>query len=128
MARKTPGHDAVPLLEWVAAALGLLVLLAMLSVMALEIFSGGDDDLPLLSVRIEAVSATPAGHAAQFVVSNRSSQTAAAVQVEGKLGDEVASASIDYVPGRSEARGGLLFRGDPRTGAVELSVTGYELP
>ena len=128
MARKTPRRDAVPLLEWAAAGLGLLVLLLMLWVMVSEIASGGDDDVPLLSARIEAVTATPAGNIAQIVVANRSSQTAAAVQVEGKLGDEVASASIDYVPGRSEARGGLLFQGDPRTGAVKLRVIGYELP
>ncbi|MGH6707194.1 MAG: hypothetical protein ACREB1_10345 [Sphingomicrobium sp.] len=128
MARKAPRRDAVPLLEWAAAGLGLLVLLVMLWVMAGEIVSGGDDDVPLLSVRVEAVTATPAGHVVQFRITNRSAQTAAAVQVEGKLSDEVATASVDYVPGRSEARGGLLFEGDPRTGAVELRVTGYELP
>ena len=128
MARKSPRRDAVPLLEWAAAALGLLVLLLMLWVMVGEILSGGDDDVPLLSARIAEVTDTSTGHVAQIVVTNRSGQTAAAVQVEGKLGDEVASASIDYVPGRSEARGGLLFQGDPRAGAVELRVTGYELP
>ncbi|MGH6729614.1 MAG: hypothetical protein ACREBK_05630 [Sphingomicrobium sp.] len=118
----------MPLLEWAAAGLGLLVLLVMLWVMAGEIVSGGDDDVPLLSVRVEAVTATPTGHVVQFRITNRSAQTAADVQVEGKLSDEVATASVDYVPGRSEARGGLLFEGDPRTGAVELRVTGYELP
>lgn len=128
MARNPAQRDAVPLLEWAAAALGLLVLLVMLLVMVREIVSGVDDDVPLLSARIAEVTDTPTGHVAQIVVTNRSSQTAAAVQVEGKLGDEVASASIDYVPGRSEARGGLLFKGDPRSGAVELRVTGYELP
>ena len=127
MARKASRRDPIPALEWVSAALGLLVFVAMLTVLASEALVGGGDDVPLLSVRVEAVAPVGGGHVARIVISNRSAQTAASVQVEGRLGDETANATIDYVPGHSEARGGLIFKGDPRAG-LELAVLGYELP
>ncbi|HVF36646.1 MAG TPA: hypothetical protein VNA29_01735 [Sphingomicrobium sp.] len=127
-ARKKPASDPVPALEWAAATLGLLVVLALLVILGREVGRGAVDDAPLLSTRIEAVTQTPTGHVAQIVVINKSGQTAAAVQVEGKLGEEESSATLDYVPGHSEARGGLLFQADPRGGQLELRVTGYELP
>ena len=121
-------RDPVPALEWAAAATGLLLLLALCFVLLREVGAGNDRDVPILSARIERVTRTATGYVADIVVANGSRQTAAAVQVEGKLGDEETSATLDYVPGRSEARGGLIFVGDPRTGAVELRVVGYELP
>lgn len=129
MARKGQSErDPVPPLEWTAAGLGLLAVLALLFIIGGEIFTGADDDVPVLAVQIEAVTLTPNGQVAQIVVSNDSGQTAAAVQVEGKLGEQQASAVIDYVPGHSEARGGLLFLPNSGKGTIEVRVTGYELP
>src|SRR5688572_32282051 len=121
-------RDPVPALEWVAAALGLLVMTALLFVLGREIANGGDDDLPILSAKIEAVTRTGTAYVADIRVTNASAQTAAAVQVEAKLGEEESAATIDYVPGRSDARIGLLFQSDPRGGQLELRVVGYELP
>ncbi len=125
---KSSTRDPVPALEWAAAAIGLLVLLALCAILLREVVGGNDRDVPVLSARIERVTPTPTGYVADILVSNRSRQTAAAVQVKGKLGDEQASATLDFVPGRSEARGGLIFKGDPGAGAVEVRVVGYELP
>lgn len=127
MAKGSSRKDPIPALEWIAAALGLLVFLALLIVLVREALTGGDDDVPRLSVRIEAVARMPGGHVVQFIVANAAGQTAAAVQIEGKLGDETASATIDYVPGHSEAKGGLMFKADP-TARAELAVIGYQLP
>lgn len=127
MARPRSQHDPIPALEWIAAALGLIIVLAVVGVLLIEIRQGGTDDVPRLEARVEAVTAVPGGHVARIVVANAAGQTAAAVQVEGKLGEETASATVDYVPGHSEARGGLMFKGDPREG-VDLAVLGYELP
>ena len=104
------------------------MLLGLCFVLLREVGGGNDRDVPMLSAEIERVTRTPAGYVADVVVTNRSRQTAAAVQVEGKLGDEQASATLDYVPGRSEARGGLIFTGDPGAGAGEVRIVGYELP
>lgn len=130
MAKKT--HDPVPPLEWAAAALGLLAALALLAIIGREAIAGNERPVPVLVAHVERVAATRAGHVVEFKVRNLSEQTAAAVQVEGRIKsggeEETSSASVDYVPGRSEAAGGLVFAGDPRGGKLELRVTGYEVP
>lgn len=128
MAGKQSKYGSIPPLEWAAAALGLIVALALLAILGWGIINGGASEVPILEARIESVTATRGGYVAQFTITNSASQTAAAVQVEGRLGDEVASAAIDYVPGRSEARGGLLFESDPRASPIDLRIIGYELP
>ena len=131
MARK-PRHDPVPPLEWASAAVGLAVAFALLAIIGREAVTGNDHPLPVLSARVERVAATAAGHVVEFQVRNLSEQTAAAVQVEGTIragGEEQTSnATVDYVPGRSHAKGGLIFATDPRRGGLELRVTGYEIP
>ena len=127
-----PRHDPVPPLEWAAAAVGLAVALALLAIIGREAVAGNDHPLPVLTASVERVASTAAGHVVEFRVRNLSEQTAAAVQVEGTVtsgGEEqTSSASVDYVPGRSNAEGGLIFAADPRRGKLELRVTGYEIP
>ncbi len=128
----TKGRDPIPALEWAAAGLGLLVAVALLAIIGREALTGSERPLPVLRPEIGRVASTPAGHVVEFRVRNLSEQTAAAVQIEGKLTggaeDETSIATVDYVPGRSEAAGGLIFAGDPRGGKLELRVTGYEIP
>jgi uncharacterized protein (TIGR02588 family) len=125
-------HDPVPALEWAMAALGVIAALLVLGILAREAMVGRHNPVPALSVKAERVVRTPGGHVVEFTVTNRSNQTAAAVQVEGRIGtgadEEASSATIDYVPGQSSATGGVLFSSDPRTGGMELRVTGYEIP
>src|SRR5687768_11605051 len=127
MPKSSSRHDPIPALEWIAAAFGLLVFLALSAVLVREAATSGGDDVPRLSAQVEAVHPVGDRYVAQIIITNASGQTAAAVQVEGKLGDETASATLDYVPGHSTARGGLMLKSDPRVG-LELSVVGYELP
>jgi uncharacterized protein (TIGR02588 family) len=125
-------HEPVPPLEWAAAALGLLVALLLIAIIGREAISGNEAPVPVLVAEVERVAATQAGPVVEFTVRNLSEQTAAAVQVEGTINpgpdEETSGATIDYVPGRSQATGGLIFSSDPRGGALKLRVTGYELP
>ena len=121
-------REPVPWLEWASAALGLLVAIVLLAIIGRDALSGAQRQPPDLTAHVQAVTPTAGGFVAEVVVTNGSAETAAAVAIEGTLGDEVSTASIDYVPGRSEARGGLLFTSDPRRGELKLRVTGYQLP
>lgn len=121
-------EDAVPPLEWAAAAIGLLVAVALLGLIGREALGGSGDELPVLEVRLLGIEPAGTGCVAQFEVANRSGRTAAAVQVEGKAGGEQSQAAIDYVPGHSRARGGLVFSGKPGRKPVEVRVTGFQLP
>ena len=122
-----------PLLEWITAAVGLIVALVLLGILVREAVSGGQDPLPELVVEAAGLEAGHGGYALQFEVRNLSGRTAAAVRVQGVLRSggqdvETSTATIDYVPGHSSARGGLQFTRDPRAHALDLRATGYQLP
>ena len=125
-------HDPIPPLEWAAAAVGLLVALALLAIVVREALVAREDPVPVLTAEVERVVATPAGYVVAVRVRNASSQAVAAVQVDGEIGadgsEEMSSATIDYVPGWSQAEGGLIFSRDPGQDGLELRITGYEIP
>lgn len=131
MARK-PQPKRYPLVEWVSAAIGLVITGAMFGFLALEA-AQQDGIPPLLNAVPVALVQAPGHYVVEFEVRNDSATTGAAVQVEGTLKQggsdvETSTASLSYVPGESSQRGGLVFTRDPRAYRLELRVTGYERP
>lgn len=133
MAKSKPSRrDPIPALEWAAATFGLLIVIALLAIIGRAALERSGDEVPVLVAGVERIVATPAGHVVELVVANRSAVTAASVQVEGGVGQgtgaETSTVTIDYVPGNSQATGGLMFTRDPRADGLRLRVTGYEVP
>ena len=125
MAKKQPPKTA--LLEWIASAVGLLLILGIAAVIARDAFNGSADMAPDVSVTITRVAPSGTGFLVEFEARNASPITAAQLAVEGKLpGGETSTATIDYVPGRSVRRGGLFFSAEPR--GVALRALGYQDP
>jgi uncharacterized protein (TIGR02588 family) len=130
-----PGADRaerISGLEWLVAGLGLLLVVAAVVFMVVDATRGGDAP-PFIRVRADSVIAVgEGGYLLLFTAENRGRETAADVGVIGELRDatdvEVSRARVDYVPGRSERRGGLFFRRDPRRTAVRLWAEGYQEP
>lgn len=128
-----PRHDPIPPLEWIAAAIGLLIAIGLVGIIAREGIVAADDPVPQLTVDAGRHIESPTGHVVEFRVRNLSSRTAASVQVEGELDPgsseaETSSATIDYVPGHSEASAGLIFTRDPKRRRLDLRIVGYENP
>ncbi len=126
-------HPDTPALEWVAAVIGLLLTLSILGAMAWEAWAGESDQAPAIEARVERVVHTGTGYVAEIVLDNRSPATAAAVEVEGELTRRdgttaTSTATVDYVPGASMRRAGLVFTDDPRRGQLEIRVLGYSEP
>ena len=116
-----------PLLEWIASAIGLVLMLGVTAVIARDAFNGSADLPPDIDVVALRAQPTSGGFLLEFEARNASPTTAAQVQIEGSLPDgETSSATIDYVPGRSMRRGGLYFAAEPR--GVRLRVIGYQDP
>jgi uncharacterized protein (TIGR02588 family) len=116
-----------PLLEWIASAMGLVLILAVMGVIARDAFNGSAGLAPDIQVAATGVRQSEAGFLVEFEARNLAPITAAQVAIEGKLpGGETSTATIDYVPGRSVRRGGLLFSADPR--GLELRALGYQNP
>ena len=123
---KARRRDPIPPLEWAAAALGALITVALLFSIGSEAVFGNSDAVPVLSAEVIGVHATPHGHVVEVRVSNASARTGAAVTIEGTAGGETREATIDYVPGRSRAEAGLIFKERPQ--GLTVAVVSYEVP
>lgn len=124
-ARKKPGPPPDPgLLEWAMGGLGLLLVLAALTVIVIEAF--GAREPARLEARLTETRPAGARWLAEVEVRNFGGETAASVEVEGRLGDHTAHATVDYVPAHGRERVTLAFPADPR--AAEVSVSGWSKP
>lgn len=122
-----------PVLEWVAATVGLLATAAVTGVIGWELLTGGDTP-PDIRVALKQVAALEDGYVAEIEVVNRGERPAAQVTVEGVLTPnadgqaETSDAVFDYVPDGSARTGGLFFKTDPRLGDLELRAKGFVEP
>ena len=124
--------ERTPLLEWIAAGLGLVLTVGAVGYLVGEGLRP-EAGPPVLMVSAERISPTPAGYAVDVQVQNRSRTTAAAVEIEGVLRapgqePETAAVTFDYVPGLSRRTGGLVFQADPRRFPLTLTAKGHVAP
>ena len=125
MAQKQPPRTAP--LEWIAAGLGLLLILGVAAVIARDAFNGSADMAPDVEVVVRGQQRVGDRWLVRFDAQNRSPVTAAQVTIEGTLpGGETSTATIDYIPGRSTRGGGLVFSTQPRD--VRLRPLGFQDP
>ena len=132
MAPRKPSPQRTLVAEWVAAGLGLVLTGAVIAYSVWEGLTHSDGP-PDFTVRTEAVHATQAGFVVPLAVRNDSPTTAADVEVTGALEAggrivEVRRVRFVYVPGKGEARGGLIFTRDPRGHVLRVAAEGYEEP
>lgn len=124
--------DGTSLLEWLAAGIGLVLILATLALVGSELIRG-DDTPPRFSVRTAGVEAVPGGFVLKVRVHNEGGSPAADVVVEGELTPptgpaETAEATFALVADQSSHDGGLYFESDPRLGQLKLRAKGYADP
>lgn len=132
MAKSQPLLSRTPVAEWIAAGLGLILTLGVVGYSVWEGVSA-DDGGPRLSVRTEAAEASGRSYVVPIVLRNDAHATAASVEVRGVLraGGQIVEerrAVITYVPGKGEARGGLMFEHDPAAYRLSVQPEGYEEP
>lgn len=123
--RKPAPLPAPAWLEWAMGGLGLLLVATVLALTGFE--AVGPREPPRLEARLGEVRPAGAGWLAEVEIRNHGDETAAAVEVEARLGGQTADATVDYVPAHGRKRVTLAFDADPR-GAVELSVPGWSEP
>jgi len=123
-ARKKAGPPPPARLEWAMGGLGGLLILAVLTVLAVEAF--GAREPARLEARLTETRPAGARWLAGVEVRNLGGETAAAVEVEGRLGDHTAHATVDYVPAHGREIVTLVFPADPR--GAEVAVSGWSKP
>lgn len=114
-----------PVLQWITAGLGLVITLTAGAVILCEALQPARP--VALSIRIEDERLTSTSRILDIVVTNAGSETAAAVDVSGKIGDDTASVTLDYVPGDGETVASLAFPA-ATAGAPAVSVVGWSAP
>lgn len=128
---RQPRH-AVPLLEWMVAALGVVLVGGAIAFLVYHSSTRGQTPPDIRAVA-ERVLELDHGYVVQFRVLNDGGSAAAEVTIEGELVGpegtiERGEAVLDYLPPRSDREGGLLFTRDPRGGELRLRATGYARP
>lgn len=130
---KPAGRGDAPLLEWIAAGIGLLLTLGVLGVIGREALNGESQQLPVISVTATEISLAAPGYVVAFEARNQTGGTAAAVDIEAILKDgeaivETGKATLDYVPGHGKAKGGVFFTEDPRRHTIIIRALGFQVP
>ncbi len=115
-----------PLLEWIVAGLGLLGISAAFLVILEQALNDGTTppDLKLVAREMRLMGS---GWVVEVEAANTGDHTAADVQIEGRLGTEIATAELDYLPAHGHGNASLRFDKDPRQG-LELKVVGWREP
>lgn len=118
--------------EWIAAALGGALTLGVIGYTVFEGVTAGEGK-PVLTVETEAAQRAGRGYVVPIVVRNGAHATAAAVEIRGALSAggtvvEERRVVFTYVPGKGEARGGLMFERDPAGLALKVTPEGYAEP
>lgn len=134
--RKPPSQKSLlertPVAEWTAAAIGLVLTLGVIGYSLWEGLAARPG-APELSVMSEPAERTGGGYVVPLTIRNEAPATAAAVEVRGVLSQggavvEERRATFAYVPGRGQAKGGLLFERDPSDYELRIVAEGYEAP
>lgn len=118
--------------EWAVAAVGLLLVLAVVAQLVREAVRSPQRP-PDVTVVVDTVSRGAGGWRVGFEARNAGDETAAELTVEGTLVTPdgrtlVREARVDYLPARSTRGGGMFFPVDPRAGTLRLEATGYQDP
>ena len=123
--RTAAGTADRPVLQWLMAAVGGGVTLAVIGVVLWEALQPASP--PTLYARIVETRSNGSGYLAEVEIVNAGADTAAAVDLRGRLGESPPStATVDYVPGHGRATAWLRFDRDPRGATVE--VLGWSEP
>lgn len=126
------GPVQIPPLEWVAAGVGLLLLLGAVGYQVVEGLTN-DGTPPAIAIQQAQVHKVQGGYLVEIEVRNSGGQTAAGLEVEGELEvprskPETSTTTFDYVPRGSSSRGGLFFQSNPDKGTLTLRAKGYQEP
>ena len=124
--------ERIPLFEWLAAALGLVLVAGTVGFMAYRALTS-EASFPAVSLQVESVQRSNDRYLVVVTAFNAGEATAADVKVEGTLEDssgavETSETRFDFLPPRSKRKGGLFFSRDPALFKLRLRPHGYKTP
>jgi uncharacterized protein (TIGR02588 family) len=126
------GPAKTPMLEWLAALIGVIVVATTIAYLLFDAASRGDTP-PDIMVRVDEVVPLAEQYLVKFEIYNQGGDAAASLNLEGVLLEngelvETSSATVAYAPADSVRTGGMFFTRNPNEFEIELRATGYEDP
>ncbi|GGE47656.1 hypothetical protein GCM10007276_26110 [Agaricicola taiwanensis] len=120
-----------PALEWIASSIGAIFAVGLISFLTWDIFVAAEP--ADVSAQPGVIEQASQGYTLGIVVQNTGGLTAAEVEVEGRVTtvdgtEETSQATFDYLPGKSERRGTLMFQTEPDPAQLRLRVVSYREP
>jgi uncharacterized protein (TIGR02588 family) len=118
--------------EWVAAAVGLVLVLGAVGSIAYNAMTA-EPSVPAVTVEHVGTERNAGGYVVKFRARNSEPSTAASLAISGTLHDgstviETSKVTLDYLPPRGERLGGLIFQTDPTGHELRLEAEGYVDP
>ena len=118
--------------EWVAGAVGLVLVLGAIGFIAYNALTA-EPSVPAVTVEHVGTERNPGGYVVEFRARNSGPSTAASLTISGTLHDgstEIERSEVmhDYLPPRGERQGGLIFQTDPVRHELRLAAEGYVDP
>lgn len=126
-------RQETPALEWLAAAIGFVLVAATLGYLVYSAITQQNSP-PKLTVENYAISKTENDYLVEFTLANDGENNAAEITVEGKITDgdkdlETSAVTIDYAPAHSTREGALIFKREPiKDKNFEIRAVGYKKP
>ncbi len=119
-------------IEWATGAVSALIVFAVIVWIGKDAIADRDATPNLKGVVLKTEKRSD-GVQVLFEILNESSATASQVNVEGEISDgetvlERTETVLDYVPGHSKARGGMIFRQDPTGKTITVRADGFAEP
>lgn len=131
LAAKARSSDT-PRLEWILGILGLALLIAGIGYLT---YKGLSNPSKPGAVVVTVLDIHPVGdaHVVKFSVRNEGHENLSHLHLTARLNNgereiESADAFIDYLPARSEQRGGVYLKNDPRRHTLRIDPAGYMEP
>ena len=130
--QKHQANNAIPIWEWIVAAVGFVLVAGVIGWLLYEALSGNRLP-PDVKLSVVSVVQTGNGYLVRITAVNEGGMTAEGVIVEAEIRSgtepvERSRTTIDYLPPRSEKRAGLFFTRDPRQFELQVRSLGYEEP
>lgn len=130
---KNSPADSTPLLEWIVAGLGLVLLGSVLSFLVFDALANRPAAPPEVAVQVLSMESTGNGYRALFRAVNRGGESVQGLVIYGEIrrSSEIIERSwvtFDYLPAGAEKRGGLFFTHDARGFELVIRPLGYEQP
>ncbi len=118
--------------EWATGLVSLLLVLGMIVWIAVEAMTQ-EDVPPSFDVAVTGGAPVEGGFRLEFDILNQGTTTAAGVLVRAEVVQaqqviDTAEVTLDYVPARSKASGGLFLLQDPSRQELRLRAVGYADP